>query len=264
MRVGQIMSSPVITLDKDRRLIDAINLMKQHEISRVVALHNGRVVGVLTEKDIARELGSLQAYRLPPGRFYVSSVMTSDPISVAPDVMAKRAAELMLDHDISGLPVMEDGKLVGILTKMDFAKVCTGYDDVYVGQVMQASPTTISPGDRVIHARKLLLGEDLLALPVLEGGKLVGIVTARDFAMKLAAFQEVVPNQYKSERIRNLLVGDIMTQPAVTIRTDMKLPRAAKLMLERKFSGLPVENLFGEMVGLLTKTELTEVAKERL
>lgn len=136
MRVSQIMSSPVITLEKDRRLIDAINLMKQHEISRVVALHKGRVVGVLTEKDIARELGSLQAYRLPPGRLYVSSVMTPDPISVAPDVMAKRAAELMLDHDISGLPVMDEDRLVGIVTKMDFAKVCMGYDDIYVGQVM--------------------------------------------------------------------------------------------------------------------------------
>lgn len=116
----------------------------------------------------------------------------------------------------------------------------------------------------MIHARKLLLEEELLALPVVESGKLVGIVTARDVAMKLAAFQDVVPDRYKSERIRNLIVGDIMTQPAVTIRTDTRLPGAAKLMLERRFSGLPVENLFGEMVGLLTKTELTEVARERL
>jgi CBS domain-containing protein len=82
--------------------------------------------------------------------------------------------------------------------------------------------------------------------------------------MRLAAFQEVVPDRYKSERIRNLLVGDIMTQPAVTVRTDLKLPQAAKLMLEKRFSGLPVENLDGELVGMLTKTELTEVARERL
>lgn len=264
MRVSEIMSSPVITLDKDRTLADAIDVMKREQISRVVATKNGRVVGILTEKDIARELGSMHAYRLPPGRLHISSVMTSDPISVAPDVMLKRAAELMLDHDISGLPVLEGDKLVGIVTKMDFAKICLSYDDVYAGQVMQANPMTISPEDRVIHARKLFLEEELLALPVVESGALVGIVTTRDVAMKLAAFQEVVPDKYKSERMRNFLVGDIMTQPTVTIRTDTKLPEAAKLMLEKRFSGVPVENLDGELVGLLTKTELTEVARGRL
>ncbi|MEM2890521.1 MAG: CBS domain-containing protein [Candidatus Hadarchaeum sp.] len=264
MRVSQIMSSPVIALDKDRSLADAIDFMRREQISRIVAVKNDRVVGILTEKDIARELGSLHAYRLPPSRLHISSVMTPDPISVAPEVTAKRAAELMLDHDISGLPVLEGGKLAGIVTKMDFAKVCMDYDDVYVGQVMQASPITVSPGDRVIHARKLLLEEEILALPVVENRVLVGIVTTRDVAMKLAAFQEVVPDKYKSERIRNLLVGDIMTQPPTTARTDTKLPESAKLMLEKRFSALPVLNLDGELVGLLTKTELTELARERL
>lgn len=258
------MSSPAIALDKNLPLTNAIDMLKRNEISRLVVLQNGRIVGVLTEKDIVRELGSTRAYRLPPGRIHVSNVMTPNPITVASDVMAKRAAELMLDHNISGLPVVESDKLLGIVTKLDFAKVCMSHEDIYVGQVMQASPTTISPSERVIHARRLLLEEDLLALPVMEGRELVGIVTMRDVAMKLVAFQEVVPDRYKSERIRNLLVEDIMTQPATTIRTDARLPRAAKVMLERRFSSLPVVNLEDELVGLLTKTELTEVARERL
>ncbi len=258
------MSSPAIVLDKNLPLANAIDMLKRNEISRLVVLHNSRIVGVLTEKDIVRGLGSTRAYRLPLGRIRVSGVMTANPITVASDVMAKRAAELMLDHDISGLPVVERDKLLGMVTKLDFAKVCMSHDDVYVGQVMQASPTTVSPSERVIHARRLLLEEDLLALPVMEGKELVGIVTMRDVAMKLAAFQEVVPDRYKSERIRNLLVEDIITQPATTIRTDARFSRAAKVMLERRFSSLPVVNLEDELVGLLTKTELTEVARERL
>jgi CBS domain-containing protein len=264
MRVSQIMSSPAIVLDKDVSLADAIDMIKRNEVSRLVVLENGRIVGVMTEKDIVRDLGSVHAYRLPLGKMHVSSFMTPNPITVAPDVMAKRAAELMLDHDISGLPVVEGDKLLGVVTKLDFAKVCTGYDDVYVGQVMQASPATVSPGERVIHVRRLLLEEDLLATPVMEGRELVGIVTMRDVLIKLVAFQEVVPDQYKSERIRNLLVEDIMTQPPTTIRTDEMLPSAAKVMLEKRFSSLPVVNLENELVGLLTKTELTEVARERL
>lgn len=264
MRVNQIMSSPVVALDKDQPLANAIDLMRRNEISRLVVLQEGKIVGVITEKDITRGLGSSAAYRLPPGRIHVSNAMTSNPITVAPDVMAKRAAEIMLDHDVSGLPVVEGEHLVGIVTKLDFAKVCSRYEEVYVGQVMQASPMTISPGDRVIHARRLLLDGDLISLPVVESGELVGVVTMRDVAMKLAAFQEVVPDRYKSERIRNLLIEDIMTQPATTTRTDDRLSKVSRLMLERRFSSLPVLNLKGELVGLLTKTELTEVARERL
>jgi CBS domain-containing protein len=258
------MSSPVITIDKDASLADAVDSLKRNEISRLVVVEAGSIAGVLTEKDLVRELGSAHAYRLPPGRLHVSGAMTSNPITVAPEVMAKRAAEIMLNHDISGLPVVEQEKLVGIVTKLDFAKVCSGYEGVYAGQVMQGSPITASPGDRVIHARKLLLEEDLIGLPVVEGGALVGIVTVRDVALRLAAFQEVVPDRHKSERIRNLLIEDIMSQPAVSVRTNERLSRAAKLMLERRFSSLPVLNLEGELVGLLTKTELTQAARERL
>ncbi|MDH5443179.1 MAG: CBS domain-containing protein, partial [Hadesarchaea archaeon] len=105
MRVSQIMSSPVVTLDKDQPLANAIDLMRRNEISRLVALEAGKIVGMITEKDIAREMGSSTAYRLPPGRMHVSNVMTPNPITVAPEVIVKRAAEIMLDHDISGLPV---------------------------------------------------------------------------------------------------------------------------------------------------------------
>jgi len=264
LKVAKVMSSPVVTLDKDQPLANAIDLMQRNEISRLVVLQEGKIVGMITEEDIARELGSSAAYRLPPGRMHVSNVMTQNPITVAPDVIAKRAAEIMLDHDVGGLPVVEGEHLAGIVTKLDFAKVCSEYEDVYVGQVMQANPRTISPGDRVIHARRLLLDENLIGLPVVEGGELVGIVTMRDVAMKLAAFQKVAPDRYKSERIRNLLVEDIMTQPATTTRTDAKLSKVSRLMLERRFSSLPVLNLEGELVGLLTKTQLTEVARERL
>jgi CBS domain-containing protein len=258
------MTKEVITVDKGLSLIRAIDQLRRNEISRLVVVEAGKIVGIVTEKDIARELGSISAYRLPPSRMHVSSAMTANPITVAPDLMAKQAAEIMLDRNVSGLPVVADDKLAGIVTKMDFAKVCSSYEDIFVGQVMQAKPTTISPFDRVVHARKLLLEGGLIGLPVMEEDELVGIVTIRDIAMRLAAFQEVVPDRYKSERIRNLLVEDIMTQPAVSTRTDAKLSEVARLMLERRFSSLPVLNLEGELVGLISKTELTKVARERL
>jgi CBS domain-containing protein len=264
LRVSEIMSSPAICVDKDESISGAIERMEKERISRLVVLEGGRIVGIVTEKDLVRELGSARTYRLPLSRIHVSSAMTPDPVTVAPDITAKRAAELMLDHNISGLPVVEEGRLIGIVTKMDFARVCAGYGDVYVGQVMQSGPLTVPPTDRVIHVRKLLLEEDLLALPVLEEGRISGIVTMRDVARALASFHDVVPDRYKPERIKNLLVGDIMTRPAVCARTDQPVSDAAALMFERRFSAMPVVNLDGALVGLITKTELTELARERL
>jgi len=264
MRVNQIMTPDAVVIDKNVPLAGAIDLMQRKGISRLIVVESGRIVGMLTEKDIMREFCSTKSYRLPPGRMHVSNLMTANVITVAPDVTAKRAAEIMLEHDISGLPVVDDNKLVGIVTKLDFAKVCSGFEDVFAGQVMQSSPITVSPTDRAIHARKLLLDEDLVGLPVVEGGELVGVVTVRDLAMKLAAFQDIVPDRFKSERIRNLLVGDIMTRQAVSARTDARLAEVAHLMFEKRFSSVPVLNLQGELVGLITKTELAEVARERL
>jgi CBS domain-containing protein len=103
----------------------------------------------------------------------------------------------------------------------------------------------------------------MVGLPVMDGEKLVGIVTIRDIAMRLAAFQAIVPDEYKNERIRNLLVGDVMSQLPTTTRTDEKLSEASRVMLENHFSSLPTLNLQGELVGLLTKNELTVIVREK-
>ncbi|MEM2874720.1 MAG: CBS domain-containing protein [Candidatus Hadarchaeales archaeon] len=264
MKVSQIMSSPVLTVSKDSTLDRAMEIMVRERISRLVVVDGAKIVGVLTEKDMVRELGSVQTSRLPLSKIHVSSAMTENPTTVAPDIMAKRAAELMLDHDVSGLPVVEEGRMVGIVTKMDFAKVCFEYGDVYAGEIMQSSPLTTSLTDRVMHVRRVLMEEDVLALPVIVDKRVAGIVTMRDVAKALAAFHDVVPDQYKSERIKNLVVEDAMTRPAICARTDDPVSKAAKLMFERRFSALPVVNLENELVGMLTKTELTELARERL
>ncbi len=264
MRADEIMTPSPITIDKDLPLTDAIDLMQRHEISRLVVLDAGKLVGIVTERDIARKLSSTSSYRLPPGRMRVSSVMTTNPITIAPDVPAKQAAELMLNRNISGLPVVRDDKLVGIVTKMDFAKVCVNFAEIFAGQIMRPNPVAVSPGNRVIHARKLLLNEGLIGLPVIEGDETVGIVTVHDLAMRMAAFQKVVPDRHKGARIRYLLIGDIMSQPPTCTRTDAKLPEVARIMLDNRFSSLPVLDLEDRLVGMITKTELTEVARERL
>ncbi|MEM3402732.1 MAG: CBS domain-containing protein [Candidatus Hadarchaeales archaeon] len=207
MRVYQLMTPKVITIEKSKSLMEAVELMEKNEVSRLVVTDDGRIVGTITEKDIIKGLGTPQAYRIPPSRIHVSGVMGREPITVEPDLTAKRAAELMLERNISGLPVVVGSELRGILTKIDFAKVCFDCGDVYVGEVMQTSALTASPEDRVLHARKLMLEEGVGVLPVVVEKELVGVLTTREVAMKLAAFHEVAEDARRIERVKNLLVG---------------------------------------------------------
>jgi CBS domain-containing protein len=264
MRVYQLMTPTVITVNKSKSLMEAVELMKKNEISRLVVVDDGKIVGVITEKDVIRELATPQAYKIPPTKIHVSGVMSADIITVEPEVTAKRAAELMLERNVSGLPVVSGDELKGIVTKLDFAKVCFGYDDVYVGEVMEINPITVSPSDRALYARKLVLEEGVTVLPVMTEKQLVGLLTTKEMAAKFVAFHETAVDARRSERMRNLLVGDIMIQSPMTVRTDTTLAEAARLMWEKKIPGLPVLNLEGELAGVLTKTELAEVARERL
>lgn len=264
MRVYQLMTPKVITVEKSNSLVEAAELMRKNEISRLVVTDAGEIVGIITEKDIIRELGTPQAYRVPPSRIHVSGAMSADLITVEPEVTAKRAAELMLERNVSGLPVVAGEDLKGIITKLDFAKVCVGFDDIYVGEVMEMNPIAVSPNDRVLHARKLMLEEGAIVLPAMMEKKIVGLLTTKEVALKLIAFHEAAEDARRDERVKNLLVGDIMMQSPPIVKTDTVLSDAAKLMLERRISGVPVVNLEGELVGVLTKTELVEAARERL
>src|SRR5262249_31895387 len=78
-------------------------------------LQEERLVGILTDRDIRRHVGS-------EDRTKVSAAMTETPLSVSPSTTVEEATQLMLKHQISGLPVLEDGKLVGIITTSDVLK----------------------------------------------------------------------------------------------------------------------------------------------
>ena len=82
---------------------------------------------------------------------------------------------------------------------------------------MNTDLITVSPSDRLVHARRCLIDKEIGRLPVVEEDMLEGILTAKDVAMAMISFKKVVPDKYKTARIRNLLVEDVMTQNVKTI-----------------------------------------------
>jgi acetoin utilization protein AcuB len=132
-----------------------------------------------------------------------------------------------------------------------------------VGQRMSRPVITVGPDLPITEALNLLRREKIRRAPVIEKGKLVGIVTIADI-------QNASPSQATSLSIweinyliSKITVKDVMAQKVLTVQEDIPIEDAARLMADNKIGGLPV--LRGnEMVGMITETDLFKVFLEMM
>jgi acetoin utilization protein AcuB len=120
---------------------------------------------------------------------------------------------------------------------------------------MKATPITVSPEDSFRHAMTLIRQRGIRHLPVVEGGRLVGIVTDRDLRQASpspATSLEIHELHYLLQRIT---VREIMTTKVHTVTPATPIEEAARLMLQHKIGGLPVLQ-DGMLVGILTETDI--------
>lgn len=118
MYVRNFMSSPVVTLTTDTRAIDAMELMQARKIRRIPITEDGRLTGILTMGDLQAVLG-LQEHSVRRASTRLGDLMTREVRTVAPDDPLERAARIMLDHEVSGLPVVDGDAVAGIITESD-------------------------------------------------------------------------------------------------------------------------------------------------
>jgi acetoin utilization protein AcuB len=129
MRVRDVMTASPITVPPDTPVLDARHLMLERRIRHLpVTDERGELMGIITDRDIRLNLPS-QATSLSVweinhllARLTVDKVMTQAVLTVGPDRGARDAAQLMLDHTIGALPVVDGGRLVGIVTETDLLR----------------------------------------------------------------------------------------------------------------------------------------------
>jgi acetoin utilization protein AcuB len=129
MLVGERMSYPVITIPPNMTIIDALNLMKRDRIRRTPVVKDGKVVGIVSDKDLLNaspsQATSLSVWEMNYllSKITVKDVMTESVPSVSEDTPIEEAARIMADNKIGGLPVMRAGDVVGIITETDLFKI---------------------------------------------------------------------------------------------------------------------------------------------
>ena len=128
MHVRDLMTPNPITVGPDMAVFEARQLMLKQRIRHLLVVDEGRLLGVVTDRDIRLSLPSqatsLSVWELNYllARLTVEKVMSTAVITVGPDRDASDAARLMLDHRIGCVPVVDGGLVIGILTETDIVR----------------------------------------------------------------------------------------------------------------------------------------------
>jgi acetoin utilization protein AcuB len=123
--VADIMTPNPVTVTPRNAIRTAVNLMREVGCRRLPVVDRGRLVGIITDRDLRRAANSPIVVReqwydnFILDHIEVGSCMTPNPLTIHPGAPVSEAARLMRDHKIGGLPVVADGTLVGIVTETD-------------------------------------------------------------------------------------------------------------------------------------------------
>ncbi len=153
MLVKYWMTADLVTVTPDTSVMKASQLMKQNNVRRLpVVDEKGALVGIVSDRDL-KEASPSKATTLDVHELYyllselkVKDIMTRQVVTIKPDDTVEKAAVIMLEHKITGLPVVEDGKVVGILSQGDVFRVLTSITGVYRGGVQFALNLEDRPG----------------------------------------------------------------------------------------------------------------------
>jgi CBS domain-containing protein len=121
-----------------------------------------------------------------------------------------------------------------------------------IRDVMTGNPTSCEPATTIVEAAKVMAEEDVGPVPVVEGGRVVGIVTDRDLVVRVLA-EGRDPN--------STTIGEIASADLVTVQPDSDLNEALRLMAQNQVRRLPVVE-GGQLVGIVAQADVARAADE--
>jgi CBS domain-containing protein len=140
------MSAPAIVVEPTTSLAAAHQLMYQHHVRRLPVVARGKLVGIITRGDLRAAqaadgmLLDFRQWRALLNRLTVEEYMTHNPVTIAANASMLEAARLLLTHKISGVPVVEGGQVVGVISESDLLRLLIT-DETRLGELAARSHT---------------------------------------------------------------------------------------------------------------------------
>ncbi|MDI9633941.1 MAG: CBS domain-containing protein [Methanolinea sp.] len=272
MRVRDYMTTDVVSVEIPGNRDDVLKILKRTGISGVPVLKKGKLVGIITRKDLLRKAEETQ----------LGLLMTPNPITIGPDATIQEAAALMTRHSVRRLPVVEDDRLVGIISVADLIaaiaqmKIREEIKDSYISQTFALWEETPLP---LVGRIMEISGFD--AIPILDGeSTLQGIISERDL-IRHSMIEDLVEvsdfsngtddDEWTWESIRdthvisygisriqlpNRPVKTAMVRNVISVPMNAEVSECALKMKRARVDQLPVVNGDRKLVAMLFDREL--------
>ncbi|MFQ5576604.1 MAG: DUF190 domain-containing protein [Anaerolineae bacterium] len=274
--VREVMNHEVASIVAAASVEQVVNLLvdKGYRVLPVVDDH-WHVLGVISEGDLLRaglsfvDLGDEAPPRGNSRR--ATDLMTAPPITVRANVSVAQAIQLMVEHGVKRVPVLDDNDtLAGLLSRVDILRLMSEADvnrnepsklpagQTRVEQIMLANVAQVRQNAHLPEIVDLLLGIQSRRVVVIDQARRVqGIITDGDLMARVAAsqrktiFEVLFGRQKRLSLDSNLTAAAVMTQPAVTVLRQTSLLDALKLLIKHQIKRLPVVDDSGRLVGLV-------------
>ncbi len=262
--VADIMTPAPIVVEVPGSRNEAINVMVRNNLTGVPVIRasDGKLMGIVSRRDIFRKFDEEQ----------LSLIMKKDCITIGPDASVAEAAKILSGKRIHRLPVVDDGRLIGIITPTDILREIRGMKtDMTAEDVICTTCVTVWEGDPMSYLVNAFRISDTVAAPVLDSqGGLCGIITDRDLFSdqfteedakklgvedaKLIGLRNVMPLFYTSTEMyktNDRAVRDYMVKKPITVFRKTSLSEVARLMVVNDFGQVPVHGTKDEIVGMI-------------
>ena len=269
------MNSPR-TIKHNSSLADVLKKIIEEKKSRLLVTENDKIMGLVSEKDLGLFL-FMDTSERTLNEIPLSEIIKTI-ISVDEKTELTKCAQIMLENSIGSLVITSNDDTVGILTKTDLVRYFTKIhlDEKIVGEYMspyyawQYSDTSLS---KVV----LKMIDEKISRVVLRGHDEipVGIVTFRDLfnlALKLGAQEDVLDNSDPMISVifprkgfisdsgfgGSTKIDEIMSKDIVSVNYDADLAQTGKILLEKNINGAGVLSRHGNIVGIISKTDIVK------
>jgi CBS domain-containing protein len=176
-----------------------------------------------------------------PKNIFIEDIMVRDVASATLPGSRDEILKVLKNKHISGVPVIKDSKVVGIVTRTNLLQ---NPEEEQLALLMTRNPITISPGSALQTAARLLLEHRIRRLPVVDEGKLVGLVTVADVVATIADMNIDIP------------IKDYVEKDVVAIYNETPLPVVARIMELAGVKAVPVLDANLELVGIISDRDV--------
>jgi len=274
-KVKDYMNAPIYVIERNEPIQRARNLMFKYGIGRLPVMDEGRLVGIVTKYDITNRLNQAapEWRRRPIDKVPIQVVMTEKPITIFPDATMPQAAELLIENDISGLPVERDSQIAGMITSRDMMRYFSEQDiKATVGDLMTRNILGVHRHHTIGHVlEEMNVQGQSRALVYEDNNTPVGIVTRSGLTfseimgpkdemetknIKMTRKESTAGRkQYRYIKQMPFVAEDIMTAPIFTIGAEEKAVVASHMLVEKSIIGMPVVDK-DEVVGYFSADEI--------